>query len=134
MASVRAKDTKPEVALREALRVAGLSFLAHPTDLPGHPDLVFLRERVAVFVDGDFWHGRQWRLRGHRSLAKQFAGSPNRTYWIKKITRNVERDALTTRTLRRLGWRVVRVWESDLKANPQRCVRRVCRAIQKTAA
>lgn len=134
MSSVRSRDTKPELWLRAALRAAGLRFSLYPDNLPGRPDFVFLRERVVVFVDGDFWHGHQWQLRGLTSLSSQFRGSPNRAYWIRKITRNVERDAKVTRALRRRGWSVVRIWESDLKRNPEGSVRRVHRALEKRAA
>lgn len=129
MAAVRSQNTQPEIRFRRALRTLGRSMRLHPRDVPGRPDFVFQRERVAVFLDGDFWHGHQWRLRGLSSLSQQFRGSANRAYWVRKITRNVERDARTNRQLRQLGWRIVRVWESDLKTDPVRCLRRVKRAI-----
>lgn len=134
MSRVRSRDTQPELWLRRALRTEGVRFRVYAKNLPGHPDFVFLRERLVLFLDGDFWHGRQWRLRGLPSLTHQFSRSPNRTYWVRKITRNLERDAEVTRTLRRLGWRVVRIWESDLKTHPARCLRRVHRALEKGAA
>lgn len=101
--------------------------------MPGCPDLVFSAERVVVFVDGDFWHGRQWRLRGHASLESQFARSRNRAYWVQKISRNVRRDRQTTRKLRTLGWRVIRVWESDLRSRPERCIKRVRLALERAS-
>lgn len=133
MAAVRSRGTKPEIRLQQALRALKRRFRLHPPDVPGSPDIVFPRERVAVFLDGDFWHGRQWRLRGLKSLASQFSRSPNRAYWIQKITRNVQRDRRTTRGLRRLGWHVVRLWESDLTKNADRCVRRVQRVLEKAS-
>lgn len=131
MAAVHSRGTGPEIQLRKALRVLGRRFRSHPSNVPGHPDFVFPRERVAVFVDGDFWHGHQWRLRGLSSLASQFSRSKNRNYWTRKITRNVERDKQTNRELRRLGWQVVRLWESDLKKNLEKCVSRVQRVVEK---
>src|SRR5262245_28691803 len=92
MAAVRSRDTQPEIWLRKNLRASGLKFRLYVADLPGCPDIVFPSARVAVFVDGDFWHGRQWRLRGLSSLSRQFTRSSNRAYWIRKITRNMERD------------------------------------------
>ena len=121
MAAVRSRDTTPEIRFRRALRALGRRYRVCVKGLPGCPDLVFPVERVAVFVDGDFWHGRQWRLRGHVSLESQFARSHHRTYWVEKITRNVQRDRQTTRRLRKLGWRVVRVWESDVRSRLGRC-------------
>jgi DNA mismatch endonuclease (patch repair protein) len=129
MRAVRSADTGPELALRRALRRLGRSFKYQPKGIPGHPDFVFEPERVAVFVDGDFWHGRQWKTRGHASLAGQFRGVRNSPYWIRKIERNMRRDALATRRLRRLGFKVVRLWETDLRKNPDRCIRRVKAAV-----
>jgi len=134
MAAVHSRDTAPEMQLRKALSASGFRFRLYVKNLPGRPDFVFSRERVVVFLDGDFWHGHQWRLRRLPSLSLQFKGSPNRAYWIRKIAGNVERDARVTRALRKLGWSVVRVWESDLKKNPERCLRRVRRAVEKTPA
>src|SRR5205807_6919308 len=96
MAAVHSQDTGPEIQLRRPLRILGRRLRSHPANVPGHPDFVFPRERVAVFVDGDFWHGRQWRLRGLSSLASQFSRSRNKSYWTRKITRNIERDKQTT--------------------------------------
>jgi len=98
--------------------------------LPGRPDFVFPRSRAAIFLDGDFWHGRQWRLRGLRSLGSQFRNTPNRSYWIKKITANIRRDARVNDQLRKMGWRVVRVWESELKSNKEGCIVRIARVLR----
>jgi DNA mismatch endonuclease (patch repair protein) len=87
------------------------------------PDFVFIKSKVALFVDGDFWHGNP-----------MFSRSPtsNREYWENKIRRNRQRDRATTRMLRKAGWRVVRVWESSLKAHPVRCCIRVRRALDRS--
>ncbi|TAJ07575.1 MAG: very short patch repair endonuclease [Nitrospirae bacterium] len=130
MSSVRSQGTEPEMRLRKAVRSLGRRLRYHPTNVPGRPDLTFSQEKVAVFVDGDFWHGHQWRLRGLPSLAHQFDQSRNRAYWIKKINRNIERDRKITRQLRRLGWHVIRLWESDIKAKPDQCLRRIRRTIE----
>ena len=129
MSSVRSKNTEPELVLKRYLRRLGKRFQCQPVGMPGRPDFAFPIHRVAVFVDGDFWHGRQWRLRGFRTLSVQFSSLRNRKYWVRKITSNMKRDARSTRQLRRLGWKVVRVWEHDLKSNPRRCVRRILRAL-----
>lgn len=76
------------------------------SDLPGRPDFVFKTRKIAVFVDGDFWHGNPKKFRLPKS---------NCDYWEKKILRNIQRDKEVTRQLRTLGWRVVRIWESSLK-------------------
>lgn len=115
MAAVRSKDSRAELALRRALHGRGLRYRLHAPDLPGRPDIVFRQRRVAVFVDGDFWHGNAWRLRGLPNLEAQF---PTRTeWWTAKIRRNIERDNEVSRALEDAGWRVVRAWESDVLAD-----------------
>lgn len=110
MAAVRNKDSKVEVALRRRLWAVGLRFRKHYKALIGQPDIVFIGSRVVVFVDGDFWHGNAWKIRGLASLADLF---PTRTeWWIAKIERNMQRDREVTDALTKAGWLVVRVWES----------------------
>lgn len=125
MRRVRSRDTGPETALRKALWSRGLRYRVHSKHLPGHPDIVFPGPRVVVFVDGDFWHGNQWRLRGLTSLEEQFRAAPHAAYWIPKIRRNMVRDGDATGRLEYDGWRVIRLWESDLKADFESCVNRV---------
>jgi DNA mismatch endonuclease (patch repair protein) len=128
MAAVRAKDSKAEIALRRELHRGGVRFRLHARDVLGRPDIVIRRWRLAVFVDGDFWHGNSWRQRGLRRLEDQF---PNRTErWVAKIRRNIERDELVTRELRGEGWHVVRIWESEVLDDPAACARRVVDALQ----
>lgn len=102
----RRTDTKPEVALRSALHRRGLRFRKdHRLDLDGarvRPDVVFTRSRVAVFVDGCFWHGCPIHFVAPKS---------NGWYWEPKLRRNRERDELAVRVLTTAGWRVVRIWE-----------------------
>jgi DNA mismatch endonuclease, patch repair protein len=129
MQRVHSKDTTSELVLRRALWHRGLRFRLHRATLPGHPDIVFPGAKVAVFVDGDFWHGNQWRLRGLQRLEDQFRDSENSEYWIRKISRNVIRDRESTTTLEQSGWRVIRVWESDIKRDLSGCVDRVEREV-----
>ena len=131
MRRVRSKDTFPEKVLRTTLWRKGLRYRIHRRDLPGCPDIVFPRQRLAVFVDGDFWHGRQWQNRGLASLATQFS-EHKAAYWVPKIGRNVERDKETNAKLESMGWRVLRFWESDVTAHLNQCVRRVIRELEKT--
>lgn len=132
MASVRSKGTRPEIQLKKYLRLIGRRFRSHPANIPGRPDFIFPKERVAVFLDGDFWHGHQWRVRALPSLNRQFSASKNKAYWIEKIKRNVARDRRITRRLHRLGWHVVRLWESDLKKDFVKCLKRVQRKVEDT--
>lgn len=124
MAAVKHKDSKAELVLRRALFSRGLRYRLHAKDLPGKPDIVFRRQRVAVFVDGDFWHGNEHRRRGLPRLEDLF---PTRTeWWTTKIRRNVERDAEVTLSLEHRGWTVLRVWESDVLASPSNAADDVC--------
>ena len=129
MRRVRSTDTGPEVSLRKALWRRGLRYRLYRKNLPGRPDVVFPRERLAVFVDGDFWHGRQWQSRGLPSLAHQFRETPSAEYWVGKIERNVERDARVNADLAARGWRVVRLWEKDVVKDVDACVEVVLNAV-----
>jgi DNA mismatch endonuclease (patch repair protein) len=123
MTAVKAKDSRAELALRRELHRRGFRFRLHARDLPGRPDIVFRSRRVAVFVDGDFWHGNSWRLRGLPSLEAQF---PSRTeWWSAKIRRNMERDEEVSSALVADGWSVVRAWESDVLADADAVADRV---------
>lgn len=133
MARVKSKGTGPEMQLLITLRALKRQIVLQSPDLPGKPDFIFPRERVAVFVDGDFWHGRQWKTRGLRSLASQFSHSKNRTYWIEKISRNIRRDRRVSRQLWKLRWHVIRLWESDLKIKPSWCVQRIKRILERAS-
>jgi DNA mismatch endonuclease (patch repair protein) len=98
--------------LRRALWAQGMRYRLHP-NLTGKPDIVFRKTKVAVFCDGDFWHGRAWKDR----KAKLSLGA-NADYWIAKIRTNRARDRRTNRQLKRSGWHVVRVWESEINKDP----------------
>ena len=115
MSAVKHRGSVAEVAIRRRLWFNGLRFRVHTT-IPGKPDLVFLRQRIAVFIDGDLWHGNSWRVRGLESLAAQFPS--NTAWWIHKITGNIERDAEVNQRLAAEGWRVLRYWESTVLSDP----------------
>ena len=108
MRAVKGRDTTPELAVRRILREAGVGYRLGGCGLPGRPDLVMKGRRVAVFVHGCFWHGHDCP-RGSRK-PKTNAG-----YWSAKIARNRARDAVATAALRSAGWRVVTVWECEMK-------------------
>ncbi|MFG0330644.1 MAG: DNA mismatch endonuclease Vsr [Phycisphaerales bacterium] len=133
MSRVRGRDTAPEKAFRSALFKEGLRFRVCESKLPGKPDIVFPGPRLAVFVDGDYWHGNQWRRRGLRSIDEQVGSINNADYWRRKIQRNRSRDFSNTATLLDRGWRVLRVWESDLKNDLDRCVDSVVNAVRAEA-
>lgn len=116
MASIKSKNTKPELLLGKAMWHLGLRYRKHYKIL-GKPDFVFLKVKLAVFCDGDFWHGNNWRIRGLDTLEQELNSYSD--YWKDKISNNIERDAKITLSLIQKGWRVIRIWESDIKYNPQ---------------
>lgn len=109
------RDTRPELLLRRALWRLGLRYRTHVRHLPGCPDIALSRTRVAVFCDGDFWHGRNWRV-----LKRALERRANATYWVAKIGANRQRDTRSRRALRRLGWQVITLWETDIHRDPER--------------
>jgi DNA mismatch endonuclease (patch repair protein) len=125
-AASRRTDTAPELLLRRALRKLGVRHKVCVDVLPGKPDIVVPSARLAVFCDGDFWHGRSLK----RRLAK-LANGHNAAYWVSKIRTNVLRDRRVDRTLRKGGWTSLRFWESDVRADPDRAARAVIGAIER---
>ena len=117
------RDTRPELVLRRALRGTGLRYKTDVGSLAGRPDLVIPAARLAVFCDGDFWHGRNLKQR-----LKKLAQGHNAPYWVAKISSNVERDRRVARELRSSGWKVLRLWETDVIADPYRAAKAVLRA------
>jgi DNA mismatch endonuclease (patch repair protein) len=120
MSRIRSRDTGPELTIRRLLHARGLRYRKHVRALPGRPDLVFSGPKVAVFVDGDFWHG--WKF----SQWKEKLGP----YWREKIEGNKRRDARNFRQLRQGGWTVIRLWEHEIEADPGTCADRVERAVR----
>ncbi len=108
MRAVKSSDTKPEIALRKALFALGYRYRLNVRTLPGKPDLVFPRHGAVIFVHGCFWHGHDCK-RGRR------VPKTNRAYWVDKIARNKARDEKARNALTALGWRVLTVWECELK-------------------
>jgi DNA mismatch endonuclease (patch repair protein) len=106
MRSIRAKNTKPELIVFRELKSRGVRFQRHYDGVVGKPDLAKPRKKLAVFVDGDFWHGREL----DRVIAKYGEDSD----WVVKLRRNMKRDLEQETELRAKGWDVLRVWESDV--------------------
>ena len=108
MAAVRQRHTKPEMNLRKALYGIGLRYRLHRKDLPGTPDIVIVRSQVAIFVNGCFWHR-------HSGCSKATTPALRAEFWRKKFEANVLRDRKAQSRLRRVGWKVVVVWECQVK-------------------
>lgn len=113
MSLIRGKDTKPEKAMSLILSSAKLKFKPHDRALPGTPDFVLESRKVAIFVDGEFWHG------------KDVDTSVLSPFWRNKIHNNVQRDKRVARELRGMGWSVLRFWEKDIKSRPKWCLGRI---------
>ncbi|VBT67598.1 DNA mismatch endonuclease Vsr [Burkholderia pseudomallei] len=115
MSRIRSRDTKVELTVRKELHRRGYRFRVNAAWLAGKPDIVFTKIRLAIFIDGDFWHGWQFE-RWADKLAP---------YWHEKISGNIARDRRRRALLRREGWTVMRLWEHDVRKNFERCIRRI---------
>ncbi|MBI5625409.1 MAG: DNA mismatch endonuclease Vsr [Elusimicrobia bacterium] len=125
MSRIRGRGNKAtEIALCGLLRDSGISGWRRHQKLPGTPDFSFVADKVAVFVDGCFWHGC-------RPCSKGRMPANNADYWTAKIEANKRRDRRASRNLREKGWKVVRVWEHAIERDPARVVTRICRALKK---
>lgn len=132
MSRVHSQDTTPEKPFRKALRRAGIrSFRACDASLPGKPDVVLPGKGLAIFIDGDFWHGHQYRARGFESLDAQLFGVRNADYWSSKISKNIGRDFSNTAALLDSGWQVVRFWESEIRKDVDSCMSVVLKALRR---
>ena len=128
MSRIRGTHTKPEVLVRSALHRAGFRFRLYARGLPGRPDIVLPKHRVVIFVHGCFWHRHGCPLSSEPAT--------RRAFWTAKFDANIARDARNTRALRRLGWRVLTIWECSLrtKASRERAMASLQRKISRVRA
>jgi DNA mismatch endonuclease, patch repair protein len=122
MARVRQRGSAPELAVRAALKELGIRFRAHHRSLAGKPDIYISRLKLAIFVHGCFWHR-------HRGCSKTTTPKTRRVFWLQKFERNVARDARNIAVLRRLGWKVLVIWECQSTDRP-RLLRRLSAAVK----
>ena len=115
MSRVRLKGGKAEQLLAKALWRKGYRYRKNDKRLPGSPDIAILKHRIAVFVDGEFWHGQNWETRKERLQR-------NREYWIEKIEENMARDRRNDLLLQDLGWTTVHFWEKEVLKQPDDCI------------
>lgn len=132
MRRVQSRNTAPELLLRKALWQRGVRYAICKKELPGKPDIVLPSRRVAIFIDGDLWHGGQWQRRGKVALEDQFGVALSKDYWLEKIRRNMERDCAATDKLLCAGWTVLRFWESEIHKNLEHVVETTMEAIKKS--
>lgn len=124
MAAIKGKDTKPEMIVRKYLFSRGLRFRVQVRKLPGNPDIVLPKYKTVIFVNGCFWHG-------HEGCKYFRLPKSNVEFWKEKIERNIERDRESMRALLDLGWKVIRVWECELrnKANREETLNKIYTSI-----
>jgi DNA mismatch endonuclease (patch repair protein) len=131
MRRVRSINTTPEILFRKALWPRGLRYAICKTELPGKPDIVLASRKIAIFIDGDLWHGGQWQRRGKVALEDQFGAARSKDCWLGKIRRNMDRDCSATNKLLCAGWTVLRFWESEIHKDIERCVETTMKVIDK---
>ena len=119
MSRVKGKDTGLETRVRSELHRRGFRFRKHLKELPGKPDIIFTRAKVAIFVDGDFWHGYEYSTWEHKLS----------NFWKTKISKTIERDRKNHRQLREMGWTVIRVWENELERDFKASIQRITSAV-----
>lgn len=118
MQHIKSKDTKIEVILRKALWKKGYRYRKNYNKLPGNPDIVLPKYKIVIFCDSEFFHGKDWDI-----LKSKLNNSNNADYWIRKISRNRERDDEINKRLSFEGWTVIRFWGNDIKKHTEECVR-----------
>ena len=118
MQNIHSKDTKIEVILRKALWAKGYRYRKNCKDIPGKPDIVLTKYKIAIFCDSEFFHGKDWEV-----LKPRLEKSNNSEFWINKISRNREHDDEINKKLLYMGWTVIRFWGADFMKNTDECVR-----------
>ncbi len=124
MQNIKSKDTAIEVLLRKALWKKGIRYRKNFQALPGKPDIAITKYKIAIFCDGEFFHGRNWEV-----LKPRLEKSNNSQYWISKISKNRERDDQVNKQLLFRGWTVIRFWGNDIKKHTEECIQVVEEAI-----
>jgi len=126
MGLIKSKDTKIEKdfcsVLSSVFYPIGIRYRKHYSKLPGKPDIAFVKNRIAVFIDGDFWHGYKFKIQKQRLP---------RRYWVKKIENNINHDREVNLKLRRMGWRILRIWEHEIKLKPEKAIEKIVKMITK---
>lgn len=118
MVNIKSENTSIEICLRKALWKKGYRYRKNYKMLPGKPDIVLTKYKIAIFCDSEFFHGKNWEV-----LKPRIEKGSNSDFWIKKINRNRERDDEVNKQLLFLGWTVIRFWGNDIKKNVDECVK-----------
>jgi DNA mismatch endonuclease (patch repair protein) len=118
MSRIRSSDTSIEILLRKALWREGIRYRKNYNKLPGRPDIAITKYKIALFCDGELWHGKDWEDKKKRIKT-------NKDYWIHKIERNIARDTENEKKLASMGWTVIRFWGNEIKKNLTDCVNEI---------
>ncbi len=118
MQHIKAKDTKIELLLRKELWKRGYRYRKNVNYLPGKPDIVFTKYKIAIFCDGEFFHGKDWEV-----LKPKLEKSDNGEFWVSKISKNIERDNEVNKKLLYQGYTVIRFWGKDIKKKMDECIK-----------
>jgi DNA mismatch endonuclease (patch repair protein) len=132
MGKIKRRDTAPELILRRALYGMGIRYRVDSTKIFGRPDISMMKYRLAVFVDGDFWHGNAHNIRGLSRLEDLFL--TNSDFWCKKIQANIERDRQVSQRLSHEGLIVIRLWASAIPSNPNEVAESIYSVLDKIKA
>lgn len=124
MQHIKSKDTSIEIALRKALWKKGYRYRKNFKGLPGKPDIAITKYKIAIFCDGEFFHGKDWEVKKPKLM-----NSKNSDYWISKIERNMERDHENEQKLLFMGWTVIRFWGKEILKNTDDCIKAIEEAI-----
>lgn len=124
MRSIKSKDTKIELILRKALWNKGIRYRKNYSQIPGKPDIVITKYKIAIFCDSEFFHGKDWE-----QLKPRLQKGENGDFWVNKIEKNREHDAEINKRLAFLGWYIIRFWGTDIKKRTDECVKTVEEAI-----
>lgn len=124
MQNIRAKDTKIEIVLRKALWKRGFRYRKNYDKIPGKPDIVLVKQKIAIFCDSEFFHGKDWDV-----LKPRLEQGTNSEFWVNKIAKNMEHDDIVNKKLLYQGWTVIRFWGKDILKKPDECVKVIEEAI-----
>jgi len=123
MRKIKSDKTSPEILLQKALRKEKIQFRKNCVSVTGKPDIALINRKIAIFVDGEFWHGYRWKQKKEKI-------KDNRGYWIPKIERTIARDRKNNRKLRKSGWQVIRFWQQQLIKDMPECIQKIKRSLK----
>jgi DNA mismatch endonuclease (patch repair protein) len=129
MSRIRSCDTKPEIYFRKALWKWGIRYRKNVKNLFGKPDIAIKKYKLVIFIDGDFWHGNDWKKKKFSSQEDLLLSYSD--YWQNKIRRNILRDKKVTKYYKNIGWTILRFWTSETEKNLNKCIKKTIRIINK---